>query len=209
MGGMVQIHSHGQRGPTSERGMSSHIDLRAERDRIVQELKDSLSKAIAASYPNNDPDRIPSPRMADSLRLDPVCVPAGDVARIIGLLEETLDHVYLQGQEADANFQHVAGRISAAQREYRNPRVKTSKAKAVAAAKALGLTAKDPTYWDELLKDYERYTPENTAEKQAAITGLAKREGRSCAAILQGLKRAIRKRRDNDIEVQYTPPRSL
>lgn len=181
-----------------------HTDLRAERDRIVKALRDALMSSVIHGHGEGF---FPSPRMADAMGLPPVSINAGDAVRIVDLLEETLDHVFEQGKAADDNYLREHGRISEAEREYRNPRVKGSKNKAIAAAQALGLRAKDPQYWDDLLKECERFQPENTPEKLELIEELAARESKTFSAMYQGLKRAITNRRENDEEVAFTLPR--
>ncbi|WP_413439141.1 hypothetical protein ACFDAU_06285 [Sulfuriferula sp. GW1] len=184
-----------------------HTDLRAERDRIVKALRDALMSSIDDDGYGYREGFFPSPRMAEAMGLPAVSINAGDAVRIVELLEETLEHVFEQGEAADDNYLHEHGRISEAEREYRDPHIKGSKSKAIAAARALGLRAKYPQYWDDLLKECERFQPENTTEKLALIEALATRESKSFAAMHQGLKRAITNRRKNDEEVAFTLPR--
>lgn len=185
-----------------------HIDHWAERDRIVKALRDALMSSIIDRAINGVSEGFfPSPRMADAMGLPAVSINAGDAVRIVELLEDTLDHVFERLKAADDNYLREYHRIWEAERAYRDPRIKNSKNKAAAAVKALGLKAKDPQYWDDLLKECERFRPENTAEKLDLIEGLAAREGKTFSAMHQGLKRAITNRRKNDEEVAFTLPR--
>lgn len=178
-------------------------DLKSESGRIAQNLKDQLSARIAESGGLLVGGGVPSPRALAALHIKSVVVSAHDAALILELLD-VLDRTYVKALEADHAFLREYARVSAGEGAYRDPRVKGSKAKAAAAVRALGFTAKDPAYWPELYRDYERLAPYGKVD---AIQTIADREWRTVGAVLQGLKREISRRRRIGVEVPVTLPR--
>ena len=105
--------------------------------------------------------------------------------------------------------------IESARAAYQNSREKDFKKKAQAALKVLGIKANDGTRDREIYEGYLRYAPfSNTAEKVAAIEGIASRPAEvsprlpsTYAAVYQAIKREIRRRKDDGEQVPATLPR--
>lgn len=181
------------------------IDLKSERDRIARHLHDQLLANIAAAGYEIKVSGIPSPRAVAAMDVESVEVNPSDAVLILELFD-LLDQVHAKALEADDAYMREHRRISAAERVYRDQRVKGSKAKAAAAVRALGLTARDPEYWPDLYLDYVRMV---TAEygKNEALQTIADRESRTFAAVHQGLKREVSRRKSKGAAVPVALPR--
>lgn len=178
-------------------------DLRAERDRIAQDLHEQLVSKVTESGYMLGTGGVPSQLMLDAIDVKSLTLSASDAAVILELCE-WLDYLDAKFREADQAYLQEYGRTAAAESAYRNPRVKGTEAKAVAAARALGLTAKDPLYWS---RKYEEYVSFACYGKMDSIQFIADREQRTWGAVYQGLKREIARRRVAGIRVPLSLPR--
>lgn len=194
--------------------MIKRTDLRKERDRIAQllttQIKSNIGK-VARLYG----DCLPSPHVLDAMNVESVYLSAADAVLILDIFDR-LDRVHLQAETETENCLRALGRIGLAEYAYRNPRIKKSSDKAVAAVRALNINAKDEDRDNYLYEAYVRFSPfESRDAKIAAITLIAEREtvknrknGEiTIAAVIQAIKRGMRKRRDNGLPVLEKLPR--